>query len=188
VAVLVIVLVVTNLVTLTALYLQRRRSVADAADGSEVFEAPRPPGATGRNRRLITIEVLNPIELATTRGGRVAGLASTLAPGLTRRIVYDQTLKTLRRELDDKGVHADVRLHSLRPAGTTAPEGGRTTVDPSVLEVTVVDEVAPLDLSKAAPRDGAKPARDLATPPASRSARRDQAGLAFPRCRPDTDG
>jgi hypothetical protein len=149
VAVLVIVLVLTNLATLVALYLQRRRSLDEAAEGSEVFEAPRPPGVNGRNRRLITVEILNPIELATTRGGRVAGLAGTLAPGLTRRIVYDQTLKTLRRELDGKAVHADVRLHTLRPA---PPQPSAPSADQSAIEAVVVDEVAPLDLSRS-PRE-----------------------------------
>jgi hypothetical protein len=154
VAVLVVVLVVTNLGTLAALFLQRRRRAVEAEKGTEVFAAPRPPGVTGRDRRLITVEILNPIELATARGGRVGGLAGTLAPGLTRRIVYDQTLKTLRRELGDKAVHADVRLHTVRPATRPAARtSGRTiAADPSVLEATVVDEVAPLDLSQA-PRD-----------------------------------
>jgi hypothetical protein len=159
VAVLVIVLLVTNLVSLAVLAALWWRGRAEAADGSAVFAAPRPPGVTGRNRRLITIEILNPMELATTRGGRMAGLAGTFAPGLMRRIVYDQTLKTLRRELEDKAVHADVRLHSLRPAAPPAAplrQSGsmsRSTVDdPSTLEAVVVDEVAPLDLSKA-PRD-----------------------------------
>jgi hypothetical protein len=108
---------------------------------------------SGRDRRLITVEILNPIELATARGGRVAGLAGTLAPGLTRRIVYDQTLRILRRELTGKDVLADVRVHTLRTVAKQAvpkqPEPAPHRSD--VVDATVVDQVAPLDLRDAPP-------------------------------------
>lgn len=118
--VLVIVLAVTNLVTLGALlylYLEPIEApgpdpgAADALDRS-----PRPAAAVGpaSERRLISIEILNPIELAGTRG-RLAGIAGTLVPGLTRRIVYDQTLKIVKEQLVEQHVVADVRLHTLRP-------------------------------------------------------------------------
>jgi hypothetical protein len=144
---LVIVLVVTNLVTALVLVLRLRRMPA-GADEAEVFEAPRPPGVRERDRRLITIEVLNPLELATARGGRIAGLAGSIAPGLTRRVVYDQVFKTLRRELDTMAVHADVRLHTLRPVPRTRPA---PRPDDRVVDALLVDEVAPLDLG---PIDG----------------------------------
>jgi hypothetical protein len=108
-----------------------------------MFEAPRPPGVAERGRRLITIEVLNPLELASTRAGRLAGLAGTLAPGLTRKLVYDQVYKTLRRELNRMGVHADVRVHSLRSVPRPKPAA---RPDDRVVDAVVVDEVAPLDL------------------------------------------
>jgi len=138
------VLIVTNLATAAALVLHKRgRAVSEDVD--EVFPAPRPPGVSDRNRRLITVEILNPLELAASRGGRIAGLAGSLAPGLTRRVVYDQTLKTLRSELVRMAVHADVRLHTLRalPRHRPAPDPD----GPQVLNAVVVDEVAPLDLS-----------------------------------------
>jgi hypothetical protein len=140
---LVLVLLVTNLVTLAVLVARRRRTTPPTDDAVEVFEAPRPPGVGERGRRLITIEILNPIELASARGGRFAGLAGSLVPGVTRRIVYDQTFKTLRRELDKMAVHADVRLHTLRsvPRPEPAQPSGSLVVD-----AVVVDEVAPLDL------------------------------------------
>jgi hypothetical protein len=151
--VLVVVLVLTNVVTLAALGLAVRRRCRDDPSETEVFAAPRPAGVSGRDRRLITVEILNPIELATARGGRVAGLAGTLAPGLTRRIVYDQTLRILRRELTGKDVLADVRVHTLRTVAKQAvPEQRRT--DPArhnVVDATVVDQVAPLDLRDTAP-------------------------------------
>ena len=122
-AVWIVVLLVTNALTLlalAALWSLRRRDHSPTAEADEVFSAPRPAGVTGRSRRLITIEVLNPIELVGTRG-RVMGLAGSLAPGIARRLVYDQILKTLRRELADKHVVADVRMHQLRPASSSAP-------------------------------------------------------------------
>jgi hypothetical protein len=93
-----------------------------------------------RTRRLITVEILNALELAAGRGGRLAGLAGSLAPGLTRRVVYDQTVKALRRELGRMVVHADVRLHTLRAVPRPAADATR------VLDAVVVDEIAPLDL------------------------------------------
>jgi hypothetical protein len=150
---LVIVLLLTNLVT-AGVVVRRRRSAPPDEDTVEVFEAPRPPGVGERGRRLITIEVLNPIELASNRAGRLAGLAGTLAPGLTRKLVYDQVHKTLRRELDRMAVHADVRLHSLR--SVQRPQAGqpaRPTARPDdrVVDAVVVDEVAPLDLDPDVP-------------------------------------
>jgi hypothetical protein len=74
-----------------------------------------PVGPRGqRARRVITIEVLNPIELAAARG-RLVGVAGSLAPGLVTRLVHDQTVRTLRRELTAQGVAADVRLHTVGP-------------------------------------------------------------------------
>lgn len=143
---LVIVLVVTNLVTALVLVRRLRRVPASTAE-AEVFEAPRPPGTNDRNRRLITVEVLNPLELATARAGRIAGLAGSLAPALTKRLVYDQVFKTLRTELDRMAVHADVRLHTLRPVPRTRPrQSAATRDDERVVDAVVVDEVAPLDL------------------------------------------
>jgi hypothetical protein len=143
---LVIVLLVTNLVTAAALIVRHVRSRPSADDSVEVFEAPRPPGVGERGRRLITIEVLNPLELASTRAGRLAGLAGTLAPGLTRKLVYDQVYKTLQRELDRMAVHADVRLHTLRSVPLPQRVRPPARPDDRVVDAVVVDEVAPLDL------------------------------------------
>jgi hypothetical protein len=80
--------------------------------------AQRGPG-TARDRQFVSVEILNPIELASTRG-RVLGLAGSFAPGFTRRLVYDQTMKTLRHELNERGVVADVHVHAIRRADTAA--------------------------------------------------------------------
>ena len=140
----IVVLVATNVATGLAL-LRHRRAGSTVDDAVEVFEAPRPSAVTSRDRRLITVEILNPIELATNHGGRLGGLAGTLVPGFTRRMVYDRTLATLRTELDRMAVHADVRLHTLR-AVARAERGGAAQRGTPVVDAVVVDEVAPLDL------------------------------------------
>jgi hypothetical protein len=79
------------------------------------LDAMRPPTSTSSTRRIITIEILNPIELAGTRG-RLMGIAGSLAPGITRRIVYDQAIRNLRHQLVNERVVADVRLHTVSPS------------------------------------------------------------------------
>jgi len=131
---LVVILVATNLVTLAVLILRRRRPEEPGTD-AETFTAPRPAGLAGKTRRLISVEILNPMELVNNRG-RVAGLAGSLAPGLARRVVYDQALKTLRRQLENKQVLADVRLHTLRSVPRTAEAPAEP--EPSVINVEPV--------------------------------------------------
>jgi len=140
VIVLVVVLVVTNLGTLGALaYCTLRppeHPSPDPAVADALNRTPLPANSSSATRRVITVEVLNPIELATTRG-RLAGIAGTFAPGLVRRIVYDQTIKTMRRQLVEERVVADVRLHTMRPQRSapqrSAPQRrqpGRATTQP----------------------------------------------------------
>jgi hypothetical protein len=104
--------------------------------------------SSGAARRVISVEVLNPIELAASRG-RILGFAGSLAPGLTRRIVHDQVVKQLRVMFAEHGVVADIQVHSFS-ATTAAPSAERVTVAPDVLEevetifeAEVVDE--PID-------------------------------------------
>jgi hypothetical protein len=123
VVVLVIVLLATNVVTLGVLaYLRLHRTAVPEPDDPAVratLEAldavARRGGAPPRDRQVISIEILNPLELAGSRG-RMLGLAGTVAPGFTRRLVYDQTVKTLRRQLVEHGVVADVHVHAVRRA------------------------------------------------------------------------
>ncbi|MEQ1438491.1 hypothetical protein AAG565_03940 [Fontimonas sp. SYSU GA230001] len=61
---------------------------------------------------VISIEILNPIELAAQES-EFAGPISTIAPNLIRRIVYQKTAAILRTELSEKGVQADVKVHGL---------------------------------------------------------------------------
>jgi len=135
VLVLVLVLVGTNLLTLGLLVRWRLRPVDHPTPDPVVaasIEAMRPATSTSSTRRIITIEILNPIELAGTRG-RLAGIAGSLAPGITRRIVYDQAIRNLRHQLVQERVVADVRLHTVTPADEAARRGAAPVVD--VVEV-----------------------------------------------------
>ena len=142
VTVLLVLLCCTNLITAAALVRSHRsRSVVPVREISAVLgDGPPPVGTRTHTRRVITVEILNPLELAANRG-RVAGIAGSLAPGLVRRMVHDQTLKRLQRELAAQRVAADVRLHTLRPVviepapmgatASAAPPAAYTTAEPA---------------------------------------------------------
>jgi hypothetical protein len=119
VLILLIVLMVTNLATLGVLAWFLLRSPEPARPDATVgrrLDNLRPAASTSSVRRVITIEILNPIELAGSRGWW-AGIAGSLAPGLTNRVVYDQAIRLVRTQLADHDVVADVRLHVFDPAG-----------------------------------------------------------------------
>jgi hypothetical protein len=155
---LLLVLVVTNLLTAgVVLVMWRLRPREDlSAPTPEVAEVltnlARQPGALGGTRRIISVEILNPIELAGTRG-RVMGIAGSIAPGITRRVVYDQAMKTMRRTFIEQQVVADLRLHTLRPQRTGAPAAIRT--DDSYVDVV---EPGPTDIGE--PPFGSEPANE----------------------------
>jgi hypothetical protein len=122
VVVVVIVLVVTNLASLGALlYFRYGPEQHPRPDGqvAAAIDRATPRGAAGAIRRVITVEILNPIELAATRG-RLVGMAGSLAPGLTRRIVYDQAVRNMKRQLAEEHVVADVRVYRLEHDGPDA--------------------------------------------------------------------
>lgn len=120
---LVIALVATNLLSLGVLvhYLLKPspQPEPDAAVRGYLGER-RPSVSAWGTRRIITIEILNPLELAGTRG-RWAGIAGSLVPGITRRIVHDQALQMVRRQLAAERVVADVRMCVLRPEPAQPP-------------------------------------------------------------------
>lgn len=144
--VIVIVLAVTNLAMLAALVWLYRFLDGRAADRPDPLVAASldatptaGPTSTSRTRRLISIEVLNPIELAGSRG-RLAGLAGSIAPRLTRRVVNDQVVKILRQQLVEQQVVADVRVHTVHPVRPDAQPAGEPTV--------YADEVTPVELAE----------------------------------------
>lgn len=133
--VLVILLALTNIATVGfVVWLMRRHEAAAPvdADTRALAESLRHSDSAVRPRRLISIEILNPIELAGTRGF-LARVAGSLAPRIVRRAVYDETLKQLRQQLKDEHVVADVRLHRL-------PETGRTVAAEELITERADDE------------------------------------------------
>jgi hypothetical protein len=120
----VVVLIATNLASLGLLAWYLLRPVdhprPDEAVAHRLSRHRRPAVSTSSTRRVITIEILNVIELAGSRG-RLAGLAGSLVPGLTHRLVYDQAMKLVRRQLADESVVADVRLHVMRAEELVVP-------------------------------------------------------------------
>ena len=118
--VLLIALIVTNLVTLGVLGWYVLHPVIHPHPDVELVAARTESRSPNSIRRLITIEILNPIELAGSRN-RWAGVAGALAPGITHRLVHDLILKSLRRQLAEQRVVADVRLHVIEPAPDAAP-------------------------------------------------------------------
>jgi YD repeat-containing protein len=149
VVVLVILLVGTNLVTLGVLAWFLLRPAEQPAPDEKLARAlSAAAGASSSStgsRRLITIEILNPIELAGTRG-RLVGIAGSFAPGITRRLVYDQAMKLVRRHLAAEKVVADVRLHVFRPdepAARAAQTVQATVVEPDAVDLFKHEDAGP---------------------------------------------
>ena len=140
--VLVVLLIATNLISVGLLVRAYLRSTEQPAPDPVVaaaIEAMRPPPSTSRTRRIITIEILNPIELAASRG-RVAGIAGSLAPGIIRRIVYDQAVRNMRKQMARENVVADVRLHTVQPASPDDDRKRRT--EPRLVDVVEIEPEA----------------------------------------------
>jgi hypothetical protein len=130
--------IVVDAAVLAVVLTRTRRRQEEAPPDAAVLAVPRPAGLRGRERQLLTIEILDPAAVAASRG-RGLGLVGTLAPGLVRRVVYDRTRRIVIEQLAAQGVRADVRLHTVRPA---APGG----VPRDVIEAVPVDAPPPLDL------------------------------------------
>jgi hypothetical protein len=138
---LVIALVATNLLSLGVLvrFLLKPTPQPEPDDVVQKYLAERRPAVSSSGtRRVITIEILNPLELAGKRGWW-AGIAGSLVPGITRRIVHDQALRMVRRQLAHERVVADVRLCVLHPDSAQPP-------------VEVAAPVQPVDLVKHRPQ------------------------------------
>ncbi len=61
---------------------------------------------------LISIEILNPVELAS-KESRFAAPLGVVAPSVIRRLVYERTVAMLQDELIKYGVQAEVRTHGM---------------------------------------------------------------------------
>ncbi len=61
-------------------------------------------------RTVIVMDILNPMEVAASQSWFADRFGSVAAP-LIRRIVYDQAVKNIHREVGKWGVQAHVTLH-----------------------------------------------------------------------------
>ena len=64
-------------------------------------------------RRLLVIEILNAVELATQRA-KAAKLLGIVAPEMLRKIVVEQASRDIVVQLAEEGVHAQVTIHAAR--------------------------------------------------------------------------
>jgi ABC-type nitrate/sulfonate/bicarbonate transport system permease component len=67
---------------------------------------------TGK-RRLLVIEILNPIELARSRS-RASAVLAAMAPDRLRKLVVEQTARQMREQMQAEGVEAEIRVHAAR--------------------------------------------------------------------------
>ncbi|MEC9362786.1 MAG: hypothetical protein VYC42_06150 [Pseudomonadota bacterium] len=116
--VLVLVALIASLLLLWRRAHQQQRLLATLARDQTVlarsWNALPPDAATLLNTggALITIEILNPVELASHESP-LAGPLGRVAPGLIRRLVYQRAAEMLRQQLGEHGVQAEVRIHGL---------------------------------------------------------------------------
>lgn len=89
------------------------------ADQVEVLE-PAPPMAPdleavlgSGTRRLLVVEILNPLDVALSRN-RAAGVLAAMAPERLRRIVIEQASREMVAEMADQGLEVEVRVHAAR--------------------------------------------------------------------------
>lgn len=66
--------------------------------------------ASGGSTELISIEILNPMELAAQQS-KLASTLGSLTPSLVRRIVHNEAIKIVRKQLEKHGAKAQVRYH-----------------------------------------------------------------------------
>jgi hypothetical protein len=105
---------------LTAYVLMRRQAVALemriadlAAELDTVKDAPPAPAVPAiPARRMITIEILNPLELASSQV-RAASLVGSWKPDTITKIVYSEAAKQIVAQLAEEGVVAEVQVHSV---------------------------------------------------------------------------
>lgn len=63
-----------------------------------------------QNKRVITVEILNPIELATAKTAFAKPLAG-MSPGTINKLVYSEARDIIAQQLPEFGVKAEVNIH-----------------------------------------------------------------------------
>lgn len=122
IAILALLVAVALAVVCGLLILQLRNLKARAevlADQVAVLE-PAPPMAPdleallgSGTRRLLVVEILNPLDVALSRN-RAAGVLAAMAPERLRKIVVEQASREMVAEMADQGLEVEVRVHAAR--------------------------------------------------------------------------
>ena len=117
---LVVAVALSALCALMLLQLQSLRRHADQLSHQVAILQPAAPIAPdlervfeSGTRRVIVVEILNPVELATEKV-KAAALLGAMRPELLRKIVNEQAVRTVREQLVLEGVQADVSIHAVR--------------------------------------------------------------------------
>jgi hypothetical protein len=64
-------------------------------------------------RRVLVVEILNPLDVALSRN-KAAGVLAAMAPESVRRVVLEQASRELVTEMAEEGVEVEVRVHAAR--------------------------------------------------------------------------
>ncbi len=105
---------VVAVVVLAALLGRARRQLSEAR--AEV-------GERRRGRTVVVVDVRNDADLAAQRT-KLARALSAVAPGATRALVHREVVRQLRVQLEEQGVHADIRVRRLAPPLPVAASDG----------------------------------------------------------------
>lgn len=64
-------------------------------------------------RRVLVVEVLNPLDVALSRN-KAAGVLAAMAPERLRKIVLEQAAREMVPEMAAEGLEVEVRVHAAR--------------------------------------------------------------------------
>lgn len=117
---LVVAVLLAGLCVVLLLLLKGLRSRAAALVDQVAMLEPAPPMAPdleeilgSGNRRIIVVEVLNPMDVALSRN-RAAAVLAAMAPERLRKIVMEQAAREMVGEMADQGLEVEVRVHAAR--------------------------------------------------------------------------
>lgn len=114
------ILVITNAaisIVLLLLWLRSRQQTqalqqeaAALAAASEIIPADLNKLVLDHKKRVITVEILNPIELAVAKTVFARPLVG-MSPGAINKLVYNEARDIIAKQLPDFGVNAEVKVH-----------------------------------------------------------------------------
>jgi hypothetical protein len=104
-------------ITLLLLWLRSRQQtqallleVAALTSANKVIPADLNNIVMEHKKRVITVEILNPIELAVAKSAFVTPLMG-MSPDTINKFVYKEARDIIAKQLPDFGVNAEVKIH-----------------------------------------------------------------------------